>query len=454
MNDPTRLDQFYRAPTLEALKQLTNTEFDAFLERLFEYAGYQVSKSPGVFILAANGHPAAVARISYGTQNQVGKITVEQWKDQIQAQAIAYPFDLYITRTDFAADGRSAVTQDPSLVLLSGDQAIRFFIFVRDSRLQGQALPPMSLDLMTVVDASSYVYAEPPNVLVIANNRGGIGKSTTALNMAYGLSKSGKSVLAIDLDPQANFTEMLGGQRDALVRAHLGQYFAGNTELLPLIQKSALDDILFLPAHPDMSKAMIDPGRWPHAQMRFAELLRHPTIVHHPQAKGGSVDWIVIDTPPDMGFYTHAALMSANLILVPTFPSSAGNNGVEILIKSAQVRNMLTGTSKHGNFVGFLATRYSERNATAADKQDNRLLRNRINALLAAEAIALAGKQIFLPASIPDTPTVVSVTRDLVKTTRQGHSFPVFEKEGMGKNEVGAAYKALVEEVVKRASII
>jgi chromosome partitioning protein len=452
MNDPTRLEEFYRSPTPEVFKQLSDPEFHAFLERLFALAGYQVKRSGSALFLSVNEHLVAVAQIGYATTAFVGNGPIQQWMQSLQQHT--YPFDLYVTRTDFTDPARAAIGDDSSLVLLSGDQMIRFYLFLRDSRLQGEALPPMSLDLMTLVDATRHVYAEPPRVLVVANNRGGIGKSTTALNMAYGLSKLGKSVLAIDLDPQANFTEMLGGQRDTLIHAHIGQYFAGNTELPPLVQRSPVEGILYLAAHPDMSKAMIDPGRWPHAQMRFAALLRHPTIAHHPQAKGGKLDWIVIDTPPDMGFYTHAALMSANLILVPTFPSSAGNNGVQILINSAQVRNVLIGSSKHGNFVGFLATRYSERNATASDKQDNRVLRNRINALLAAEAIALAGKQIFVPASIPDTPTVVSVTRDLVKTTRQGHSFPVFEKEGMGKNEVGAAYKALVEEVVKRASII
>jgi chromosome partitioning protein len=450
MNNPTRLDQFYRAPTLDALRQLTNNEFDSFLAHLFELAGYQVSGGAGALFLAANGHPAAVARISYGTVLNVGKITIEEWKQQIQGNA--YPFDLYVTRTDFASDAQSAVAGDPSLVLLNGDQSLRFYQFMRDSRLQGQALPPMSLDLMTVVDAARQVYAQPPRVLVVANNRGGIGKSTTALNIAYGLSKLGKSVLAIDLDPQANFTEMLGGQRDALLNAHLGHYFAGNAQLPHLIQRSPFEGVLYLAAHPDMSKAVIDPGRWPHAQLRFAELLRDPTIAHHPQAKNAVVDWIVIDTPPEMGFHSQAALMSANYILVPTFPSTAGNNGVEILIESAHARKQLLQAPNHGKFIGFVATRYFDQKASAGMRQEYIALQNHIDKVLRTRGIPLPSKRMFVPVSIPDTPSIVSATRDLVKTTKQGHSFPVFEKEGMGKNDAGAAYKTLVEEVVKRAN--
>jgi hypothetical protein len=86
-------------------------------------------------------------------------------------------------------------------------------------------------------------------------------------------------------------------------------------------------------------------------------------------------------------------------------------------------------------------------------KQEYSELQRHIASLVGKEAFASPRGPLFLVSEIPETPKVVSMTRDLIKTTQAGHAFKVFDKEGMGRNEAGAAYQRLVEEVLKRASI-
>jgi Mrp family chromosome partitioning ATPase len=189
---------------------------------------------------------------------------------------------IFIVRSDYLEEARTMAQDDSSLVLLIGDQLVRYYAFLAWSRMEGHSFLVIAPDLMTIVDSARNVYAQLPKVLIVANNRGGIGKSTTALNVANGLAEAGKSVLAVDMDPQANFTEMLGGHIQQLSRAHLGHYFAGNVDLGYLLQNPPFENMGLLAAHPDMSKAVIDPGRWPRRQIEFAKMLRHPTVVRRP----------------------------------------------------------------------------------------------------------------------------------------------------------------------------
>jgi hypothetical protein len=85
-------------------------------------------------------------------------------------------------------------------------------------------------------------------------------------------------------------------------------------------------------------------------------------------------------------------------------------------------------------------------------QEDFGFLQDRINKALPKGAMASPRNRQFVPMTIPDTPMVVSMTRELIKTTSNGRSFPVFQKEGLGNNDAGTAYRQLVEEVLKRAS--
>ena len=217
-------------------------------------------------------------------------------------------FGVLVTRTEYMDGVRSVDYTDPDLVLLDGDQLLRYRQFLMGYRIAGHQFPPLPPALMPSIDGLKHVYANRPHVLTIANNRGGIGKSTTALNLAYGLAQKGKTVLAIDLDPQANFTEMLGGRMRDLTSAHIGHYFAQSAELPLLVQHTPFEGIKRIAAHPDMSRVVTPPEHWIHSHFQFAHRVRHDSVQQHPLVGARGFDWVVIDTPPDMGFYTQAAI--------------------------------------------------------------------------------------------------------------------------------------------------
>jgi hypothetical protein len=208
------LSDLYHKPTIEHLRGLTPADFDAFLMQVFELAGFQVRKDGGALYLSLQDSVVALAFISYGAQLNVGSGTIEPLRQACSAARSRNRLDVFgimLTRTDYTDDVLAANHDDPPLVLLNGDQLLRYRQFLTGYRLAAHRFPPVAPTLMPFVDRIKSSYATRPNVLTIANNRGGIGKSTTALNIAYGLAEKGKSVLAIDLDPQANLTEMLGG---------------------------------------------------------------------------------------------------------------------------------------------------------------------------------------------------------------------------------------------------
>jgi chromosome partitioning protein len=452
------LSELYSKPSVEYLRALTPADFDAFLIDLFELAGFRVhkEKEAGTLYLSVDDSVAAVVFISYSTERNLGHGSIDALRQacsDARSQNGLDVFGVMITRTGYLDDVLATNHDEPPLVLLDGDHLLRYHRFLSGYRLTGHRFPPVAPTLMPFIDSNKHLYATRPNVLTIANNRGGIGKSTTALNIAYGLAEKGNSVLAIDLDPQANFTEMLGGHVGALTKAHIGHYFVGNAELPQLVQKTPFARIKLVAAHPDMSKAVTPPEQWLPIQFRFAHLLRHPSMVSHPQAGDMGFEWVVIDTPPDMGFYTQAAITAANYILAPTFPSRAGNNGIEILVKAVNARRELTNVANHAKFVGFVATRYSDSRATAAMREDYQVLQRYIAQLVGRDAFADPRKPMFLPITVPDTPRIVSMTRDLIKAMQSGQSFPVFQRENDWRNDAGSVYQRLVEEVLKRARL-
>jgi chromosome partitioning protein len=441
------LGTFYQEPSLEHLRQLSNQEFDSLLIHIFKLAGYEVNRGDASLYLAYNNRVIALVMYSYAAQVNVGSglaDSLRQARDNSGIDAAG----IGITRTSFI----SPTLNDPRITLINGDQLLRYFDFLRGSRLENARMAPLSPDFLPFVDEMRSCFDGKPNVIAITNNRGGIGKSTTAMNLAYGLASKGKTVLAIDLDAQANFTEMLGGRVSTLANAHIGRHFAGMAELAHLIQPTPFPLIKYIPAHPDMRKVALGMELWPMNHFQFASLLRSENIANHPLAGTHGFDWIVIDTPPDMGFYSQAAIVAANYMLAPTFPSLAGNGGIKVLSDTAKTISKLTNKPNHARFLGFIATCYSGDKATGAMKADYAQLQDRVADMVGKEAYSKPQLPLFLSIEIPETPKIVTATRDLIKTTQQGNSFPLFLREGEGRKEAGTAYQKLIEEVLIRAN--
>jgi len=339
--------------------------------------------------------------------------------------------------------------------LITGRQLFRYFTYLQVTRANQALLPPILPDVIAQADMVRTLLQSTPHVIAISNNRGGIGKSTTALNLAYGLYKENYRVLAIDLDPQANFTEILCG-KDAHKHFdhHIGDYFNRNKDshgnplkLASLVQPTQFKQgvaqstpkICLIPSHPNMRKFGLDVNLWQKNQLTFAADLHNSSLVYHPFVGQHGFDWIIIDTPPDMGFYTQAALTAANYIIAPTTPSIIANHGIEVLLDTANELRLLIGDENHAKLLGFIATRYTGKQKMI---EDYRAVQVKIISLLTSV------DNPFFNVEIPETSRVDMAIRELIGHTGNTSHIDLFKKEG----DAGQAYRKITQEVIAHVS--
>jgi chromosome partitioning protein len=139
-------------------------------------------------------------------------------------------------------------------------------------------------------------------VISISNHKGGVGKTTSAINIGAGLCKLGKKILLIDLDPQANLSQSLGlpAQKRNIYGALRGEY-----NLQPIEILKGLDVI---PSTLDLSGAEIELSGEAGREYILRELI---------EPLRGSYDYIIIDSPPSLGLLTINALTASDIVLLP-----------------------------------------------------------------------------------------------------------------------------------------
>ena len=143
-------------------------------------------------------------------------------------------------------------------------------------------------------------------VYAIANQKGGVGKTTTAVNVAACIAEAGFGTLLIDIDPQANATLGLGLQKDC--EPNVYDVLAGRATLDEAEHDTAIDLLKIVPAHPDLAGANVELPREPGSETRLRDAL------------GGvreRFDYVLLDCPPSLGPLTVNALVAADRVIVP-----------------------------------------------------------------------------------------------------------------------------------------
>lgn len=160
-------------------------------------------------------------------------------------------------------------------------------------------------------------------VISIANQKGGVGKTTTALNLSAALALSNESVLVIDSDPQGNLTSGLGIKRDA-VKLGLYDLYAGRCGIDDVLTRTMVPNLYIIPTTMDLFVSEIE---------LFEQADRERALKRILEPLQSEFRYIFIDCPPSFGLLTLNALVASHSVLVPVQCEYFAVEGLSLLIK-------------------------------------------------------------------------------------------------------------------------
>lgn len=254
-------------------------------------------------------------------------------------------------------------------------------------------------------------------VIAVANQKGGVGKTTTVINLSACLAEQGKSVLVIDLDPQANATSGLGLPRQKDTSLYL--VMLRERTIDGLIQETPTTGVHIIPSELDLAGAEIDVAR-------MEGYLHGLNMAMAPVVRSQYYDYIIIDCPPSLGVLTMNALTAAQALLLPIQCEYYALEGLSVITHIVdQLREGRANPDIH--IAGIVMTMYDARTRLSGD--------------VVAEVRSHFGDLVFN--------TVIPRNVRLSEAPSFGQ--PVIQYD---PNCAGAqAYRSLAREVIERDSV-
>ncbi|TMC53669.1 MAG: ParA family protein [Chloroflexi bacterium] len=192
-------------------------------------------------------------------------------------------------------------------------------------------------------------------VVAVVNQKGGVGKTTTAINLAAALAEVGHPTLLVDLDPQANSTSGLGLD-PARARLNIYHMLTGEATVAEVVQPTGMTGLSLIPSHIDLAGAEIEL-----AGMTEREGLLRQALASTP----AGVEIVLLDCPPSLGLLTLNALVAATSMLIPTQCEYFALEGLRHLMYTHQlVRSRLNPKLA---IAGILMTQFDARTTLAWD---------------------------------------------------------------------------------------
>ena len=193
-------------------------------------------------------------------------------------------------------------------------------------------------------------------VLTIANQKGGVGKTTTAINLGTALAAVGERVLIIDSDPQGNASTGLG-ILPQMRKKSLYDVMVDGVAMQQVVLETAVPNLFLAPAEADLSGVELELGQTPRRAYRLKDALT-------PMRAGAAFDYVLIDCPPSLNLLTVNAMTAADAVLVPLQCEFFALEGLSQLLRTIeQVRAAL---NPHLEIQGVVLTMYDRRNGSSA----------------------------------------------------------------------------------------
>lgn len=254
------------------------------------------------------------------------------------------------------------------------------------------------------------------HVTTIANQKGGVGKTTTSINLAVGLANAGKRVLLLDFDPQANTSSGIGVDTDESVSAY--DSLLEGTPLSSCIIKTRFENLDIVPANMDLSGIEIELAGKADQILRLKKVLE-------PLQKEKAYDFCIIDTPPSLGILMTSALTAANDVLIPLQCEWFGLEGLAKIVKIIyEIKE--SGSNPNLEIGGILMTMYDGR--------------TNLSKGVVAEVKEYFEKEMY--------ETLIPRSVRISESPSHGQTIYEHDKNGVGTK----AYLSVVNEYIKRNS--
>lgn len=252
-------------------------------------------------------------------------------------------------------------------------------------------------------------------VICITNQKGGVGKTTTAVNLAYYLAKSKKKTLLIDFDPQGNATSGLGVDKNDknLLGLTMTEIILGKAEIKDAIRPTKYKNFDLVPTTPELANAEVEITNM---QRKFVRLRDAVNTIKE------DYDYIIIDSPPSLSLLTVNGMIASNYLLLPVQTEFFALEGVAQLLESMKL--VMKQANPNLRLLGVLATMYDKRTSLSAQVYIE---------------IKKYFKQLAFKTTIP---------RNVRVAEAPSHGVPVGAYDKFSKG--AKAYKELAKEVIER----
>jgi chromosome partitioning protein len=247
-------------------------------------------------------------------------------------------------------------------------------------------------------------------IISVLNQKGGVGKTTTTINLAAAVAKSGKSVLVVDLDPQANATSGFGIDKTTLKQSIYGVLVSG-VRIEDTILQTNHDNVHVVPAETALAAA----------EQELVSVLSRELVLKNAMSSL-EYDYVFIDFPPSLGLLSINALAGANQVLIPVQAEFYALEGLGLLMQTIQ--RVQAGLNPDLSLLGVVMTMVDSRNALSGQVID--------------EVKKHFGEYVFS--------TMIPRNVRLAESPSFGRS--IFQHDRWSKG--AKAYKKLASEVMKR----